>query len=129
VVERHRTSHTGDVFWVDDFPPLDGNQLGRHPVIVVDDPVALNSGCPEVLVVGVTTTTCDDHDQIELPNEADHPGTTTGLPQQCCALPRWFVPVERARLRDRAGHLPRATLERLLSAIEARWEEYDPSTE
>lgn len=109
----------GDVYWLDGCPPLDGEISERRPVVIIDDAEALQKGADPVIVVGVTTSDCQDPDRVDLPNELEAPGTTSGLPRPCCALPRWTIQVDRSRLRERAGSLPKVTLEQLVSAVES----------
>jgi mRNA-degrading endonuclease toxin of MazEF toxin-antitoxin module len=115
----------GDIFWHDRFPPLDGGVASRHPVIVVDDDATLAEGRRTVVVVGVTSTDCDDFDRVDLPNRHDEVGAETGLDRPCCALPRWFVTVARATLRERLGRLPEVTLAKLMEAVDKRAEAGD----
>jgi mRNA-degrading endonuclease toxin of MazEF toxin-antitoxin module len=114
----------GQVFWLDDCPPLDGQDVKRRPVVIIDDTDELRAGADPVIVVAITSTDCQDADRVDLPNTAEEPGSTTGLPEPCCALPRWILQVERARLSDYAGYLPKVTLERLLDAVERRMDEW-----
>jgi len=117
--------HPGDIFWLDGCPPLDGDRAERRPVIVVEDVDTLARGGPDT-VVAATTSDCADPDRIDLPNQHDEPGTTTGLPRPCCALPRWCLLVPRSSLRDLAGRLPRVTLVALMAAVDARLDDMGP---
>lgn len=86
-----------------------------------DDPV----------VVVVVTTDRSDPDRVDLVTQEDEPSAMTGLPQRCCAMPRWTVNIERRRLleHERAGRLPRVTLEQLAEAVDRILSELPPAPE
>lgn len=81
----------------------------------------LKSGTDPVIVVAVSSTVLESEtDRVALPNKQDTPQTRSGLPRACWAVPRWFPPIERAKLTDRAGHIGGRVLRDLLAAVEAR---------
>lgn len=110
----HKLISSGDVYWLDDCPPLDGGQPRRAPVIIIDaeDPV-------EVFVLGVTTDRTDP-DRIDLPNRRDEPEASSGLSEPCCTIPRWIICVQRSRFttENYLGWLPRVTLDQIEQALE-----------
>jgi mRNA-degrading endonuclease toxin of MazEF toxin-antitoxin module len=104
----------GEIYWVDDLPPLDGTEPSRRPAIVID----IISGEP-LVVIGVTTDRSDPT-RIDLPNLRDEPGCCTKLPERCCAIPRWVISIDPDRLRPEnyIGYLPQVTLEALARAVD-----------
>lgn len=112
----------GAIFWIDNFPPLDGLISARRPVVVIDcadeDPV---------VVVGITTR-MDDPDAIPLPDTVSEPGSSTGLAQRSFAVPRWIVQVGRSHFRseNHCGRLPSVTLSRLAAAVDAVLAQWPP---
>ena len=110
----NRRPEPGDIYWIDDLPPLEGGAPTRRPVVVVEqweDEI--------VVAVGVTTELLAP-DRIELPNRVTEPGTTTNLPRPCAVIPRWIVRISASRFMPESycGYLPRVTLEQVLAAVE-----------
>jgi mRNA-degrading endonuclease toxin of MazEF toxin-antitoxin module len=106
----------GQVYWLDNCAPLDDDNAKRRPVVVVH--VAASD---PALVVAVTTQhRSNEPDLIALPNQADHPRATSGLPRRCWAVPRWLLPVEQDALTELAGYVSGAVLRRLLAAVKDR---------
>lgn len=101
----------GGVYWVRDFPPLDGGQRKHRWVVVIDDPEYLKGGGDPVSVVACSTTVREDEaDRVKLPSRADTPTCRTGLTQTCWAVPRWHFRLYRHRLTDCRGQIPSARL-------------------
>jgi mRNA-degrading endonuclease toxin of MazEF toxin-antitoxin module len=81
----------GQVYWLDDCPPLDGQDEKTRPG--------------------------DDTDAVRLPSEADTPQCRTGLTRPCWAIPRWFLPVEKQRLGEPVGYVSGQRLRELTAAV------------
>ncbi|HBS30115.1 MAG TPA: hypothetical protein DEB06_11865 [Phycisphaerales bacterium] len=127
-VPSPRPIRQGQVYWIDDFPPLDGDRSKRRPVIVISPPIVLRRPATLVLVVAVSTSprpTPEDHELIELPHRGRDPTTTSGLNRPSWAVPRWLLPVERSRLVQLAGYISGDTLRDLLEALDNRWPSAD----
>lgn len=72
-----------------------------------------------VIVVAVSTTVhASEKDRVKLPNRSETPASTSGLQKPSWAVPRWYVPVEKSRLTDRAGYISGKTLKRILVAVD-----------
>jgi hypothetical protein len=68
-----RPIRQGDVYWVDDFPPLHGDTAKRRPVVVVSSAEMLRRD-ELVLVVACTSSALpSDSEAIELPNTSRTP--------------------------------------------------------
>jgi mRNA-degrading endonuclease toxin of MazEF toxin-antitoxin module len=107
----------GDIFWLDDCPPLHGDVAKRRPVIVVS-PTDLIQTRPNLLVVACTSSSLpSDQSAVELPSRERTPQTKTGLNRRSWAVPQWLVPVQRELLVHYIGHLGGATLGRILQAV------------
>ena len=121
-VAAAKSIEVGQIYWVHDFPPLDGVEPSRRPAIVID----LVDGDP-IVVIGVTTERTDP-DRIDLPNLRDEPGATTGLPDRCSAIPRWIINLDRNRIHmhEYAGYLPQVTLTMLSDAVDEILSEWPP---
>ncbi len=106
----------GQVYWLDDCPSLDDDNIKQRPVVVIH---VHSSG--KVLVVAVTTKPRpSEHDQVKLPNRRDNPRTTSGLADPCWAVPRWFFPIEPNRLMDCCGYVSGRVLHDILTAVAER---------
>ena len=109
----------GDIFWLDDCPPLHGDVAKRRPVVVIS-PTSVVETRPNILAVACTSSTLpSDQTAIELPSRERTPQTKTGLNRRTWVVPRWLVPVERHLLVDYIGRVSGPTLRRILEAVEA----------
>jgi mRNA-degrading endonuclease toxin of MazEF toxin-antitoxin module len=115
-----QTIRQGDIFWLDECPPLEGEQTKRRPVIVVSPPEMLKGVGPVLVVATSTTVLVSEMDRVALPNKQNEPQTKSGLPRPCWAVPRWFLLVERTRLTEYAGYVTGDLLRRLTAAVEKR---------
>lgn len=115
----------GEVYWVEDCPPLDGEDVKPRPVIVLSPVEVLRDNPAHVLVVASSSTDCDpkNHDRIPLPNHEENSVCTSGLPRRCCAVPRWYLMIERTKLQNPQGYISGAVLRRVKFAVDARLEE------
>lgn len=109
----------GEIYWVDDLPPLDGQEAGRHPVIIIDDLSALQIGEDPVQIVGVTTSDSGARESIELGYGT---GSPTGLRQPSRAIPAWHLLMYREHLGELIGRVPLVKLEQIRSAIESLYD-------
>lgn len=111
----------GQVYWIDDCPPLDGDEAKRRPVVVVSPTSEIRRDLRPVIVVAVSTTALERYrDRVRLPNRQDNPNTTSGLPRRCWAIPDWWLLVDRVRLGHPCGFISGVTLRNLLLAFERR---------
>jgi hypothetical protein len=114
------TPKYGLIVWWENCPPLDDIYEKRRPVIVV------NPFAPPGDVAIVVCTSCtagpSEPDSIRLPNKSDQPQCRTGLPKPCCAIPRWFLPINHETLKrcDFCGTLGGDALHKLLEAYLSR---------
>ena len=111
-----RPIRQGDIYWVDDFPPLHGDVLKRRPVVVVSSAAMLRS-MNDVLVVACTSSALpSDTEAIELPNTARTPQAKSGLSRRTWAVPSWWLAARRERLVDYAGFIRGEVLRRVVAA-------------
>jgi len=78
-------TRTGQIFWLDGCPPLEGDIAKRRPVIVISPPDRLKTDAPVLVVATSTSVLESEADRIKLPSLADQPQTKTGLPKSCWA--------------------------------------------
>ena len=111
-----RPIRQGDVYWVDDFPPLHGDTAKRRPVVVISPTVALRAA-EQALVVACTSSALPSNaEAIELPNTARMPQARSGLNRRTWAIPSWWLPARRERLTDYAGFIRGDVLRRVVEA-------------
>lgn len=110
----------GQTFWLDNCPPLDGEEVKRRPVILLTPREILKRGDDPVLVVATTTKGCSDLDVISMPNIREYKHCTSGLPEPCIAVPRWMIFVHRHNLNDQMGYLSGVKLHTLAQAVNNR---------
>ena len=81
----------------------------------------IQKGEDPILVIGITSSDCNDHDRLYLPNRQEHgQHVKTGLDVPCCAIPRWMVQVPRRKLVDYKGRLVWALVGALEDAMMER---------
>ncbi len=113
---------SGEAFWLDNVPALDGTRPERRPVVVISDRDLLLADAGEEIVVATTTQEVPDADAVYLSHELSKP---------CWAVPRWTFVVRRERLTERAGVVTGPKLMELYEAVFGRsfqWPE-DSSSE
>ena len=111
----------GEVYWLSDCPPLEGEFDKDRPVIVLSTPQELKAGHEEILVVACSTTVFEsERDRIRLPTAADTPHCRSGLTRPSWAVPRWYLLVSRDRLQRPVGHIRRPLLATIIPAVLAR---------
>jgi len=106
----------GSIYWLQNCPPLDDDNEKDRPVIVVDDPKTLKGGGPVIVIACSTKSRQSETDRIALPDKGAIPQTKSGLNRPTWAIPRWFFPVERARLNEYKGHLTGSLLKAVIRA-------------
>ncbi len=102
---------------MDDFPPLEGENVKRRPVVVVSTPEELRKASKPIVIMAISTSTLDP-DRIPLPNTQDNPNTKSGLPHRCWAVPRWYLAIRSERLIDTAGYITGQKLREIVAAYE-----------
>ena len=104
----------GEIWWADLPAPAGSGPGFRRPVVVVQGDALNRSRLATVVCVPLTSNL----------RWADAPGNvllaarTTGLPQDSAANVSQGIALDRSLLDERAGKLPRAKLELLLSGLD-----------
>jgi mRNA-degrading endonuclease toxin of MazEF toxin-antitoxin module len=98
----------GDVWWADLEPRSGSEQRGRRPVIVVS-PDAFNDtpGWQSVIVVPLSTSATQ---AARGPTAVPIPARGSGLKRESVALCHQVTTLDRAKLTERVGALPEASL-------------------
>ena len=104
----------GEIWWADLPAPVGSGPGFRRPVVVVQGDALNRSRLATAVCVPLTSNL----------RWADAPGNvllaarTTGLPRDSVANASQVVALDRSLLDERAGRLPRAKLELLLSGLD-----------
>jgi mRNA-degrading endonuclease toxin of MazEF toxin-antitoxin module len=110
----------GQIYWLDDCEPLEGDTEKDRPVIVLSSPAMLRASKTDpVLVVACSTHPRKrDVPRFELPTR--HEDSETGLPKKCWAIARWYLPINRFRLTTVTGKCPEPLFNESLIAVLAQ---------
>ncbi len=113
------TYRTGEAYWINDCPPLDGFETKRRPAVFLDLGEIVPD--PTALLVFVCATTDDEIDQDV---DEDAIWVAHGLPRPCWVMPRWVVEVRPDMVGEHAGRLCEPQLTQLLEAVVDRFFDY-----
>src|SRR6185437_10296123 len=94
----------GQIYWLDNCDPLDGDIEKDRPVIVLSTPQMLRSMNTVVVVACTTHPRKKDPTTFRVPSKSEC--TETGLPKACWAIPRWYLNVNRYRMTILKGKCP-----------------------
>jgi hypothetical protein len=106
------------IYWLDDCEPLDGDIEKDRPIIVWESPNALRTANIIKVLACSTHPRSEDKGCILIPSR--HVEPETGLPKQCWAIPRWYLNINRFRLKDLKGNCPETLFVCILKAIHAQ---------
>jgi len=104
----------GDVWWADLPAPTGSGPGFRRPVVVVQGDMLNRSRIATVVCVPLTSNLRWSN----APGNLQLLSTLTGLPKDSVANASQIVAVDRGLLTERAGRLPRAKLQLILSGID-----------
>ena len=102
----------GDVFWVDLHPVKGSEQVGRRPVVVIQNDVG-NEAAPTVIVAPLTTKSFTKH----YPINVHIPQGIAGLKENSTILLSQIRTIDKTRLDRKIGHLPPSYLKQVDQAI------------
>jgi mRNA-degrading endonuclease toxin of MazEF toxin-antitoxin module len=105
----------GQIYWLDDCVPLDGNVDKSRPVVVISTPEQIKAGVVVLVAACTTHPRPKDPRRFKIVDRTVNP--TTGLSKTCWALPRWYLLVNPFRLKTLAGNCPSDVLARLIAAV------------
>jgi mRNA interferase MazF len=104
----------GEVWWADLPTPTGSGPGFRRPVVVVQGDALNRSAIGTVVCIPLTSNLR----WAEAPGNVLLPTRLTGLPKDSVANVSQIVTLDKSLLADRAGKLPRAKLEAVLSGID-----------
>lgn len=115
---RPATIRQGEVYFIENCPPLDDDKDKDRWVVVISPSDELAAGASVVEVVAISASiTEQEADRIPLPNRETTTPCTTGLPRACWAVPRWHFNFNRYRLMVKTGAVPPEILHDILVAV------------
>lgn len=103
------------IYWLDDCDPLDGVDEKDRPVIIIETPDVLRHADMVEIVACSTHPRRQDKPRFKVPSRHTEPDT--GLPDDCWALPRWYLKINRHRLKTLKGNCPLAIFEDIFEAV------------
>jgi hypothetical protein len=81
--------------------------------------VAVDPTNPDILLVAVSSTVSGQvQDRIQLPDRSTQPQTTSGLWEQCWAVPEWYLYVPATRLGEKIGYIGGEKLRQVAKAVQ-----------
>jgi mRNA interferase MazF len=104
----------GEIRWADLADPIGSSAGYRRPVMIVQGDALNASRIATVLCVPLTS----NPKWAEAPGNVLLPERETGLDRDSVANVSLLVAVDKARLDERVGQVPRRTLERVLAGID-----------
>lgn len=104
----------GDVWWSDLGEPAGSAPGYRRPVVVIQGDAFNRSAIRTVVTVPLTS----DLRWAEAPGNVRLSGRQTGLPRESVANVSQVVTLDRATLIERAGKIPQAKVDLMLSGLD-----------
>src|SRR6185437_15613583 len=108
------------IYWLSDCEPLDGDADKDRPVIVLSSPKLLQAREFPLVVACTTHPRKNDQPRFLVPSREKEP--ETGLPKDCWALPRWYMPINPFRLTALKGTCPMELFNAIFAAVMAQIE-------
>ena len=104
----------GEVWWADLPMPVGSSPGFRRPVVVVQSDAFNRSKIATVVCVPLTSNAA----WADAPGNVLLPARTAGLHRDSVANVSQIITLDKSQLTDRAGKLPRATLDLVLTGID-----------
>ncbi len=102
----------GDIFYADLSPVIGSEQGGLRPVLIVQNDVG-NKHSPTVIAAAITSKL----GKARLPTHIDVGGADAGLARDSVILLEQIRTIDKARLKERMGHLDDEIMRGVNSAI------------
>ena len=103
----------GDLFWVDLNPARGSEQMGKRPVLVIQNDIG-NELAPTTIVAPLTTKSFTK----EYPTNVHVPKGVAGLKDNSTVLLSQIRTIDKQRLEGKIGHLSGDYLEKVSRAIQ-----------
>lgn len=102
----------GDIYYADLSPVIGSEQGGLRPVLIVQNDVG-NKHSPTVIAAAITSKM----GKAKLPTHIDVPGVGVGLSKDSVILLEQIRTIDKARLKEKMGHLDEETMRGVNNAI------------
>ena len=109
----------GEIYWVNDCPPLHGSIAAPHAVIIINPTSQLTDpGHPVHGMVVSSSIPRPGPGHILMPNTRTHSSCRTGFSKPCWAVTSWILRItDRSKLGARGGYVGGKTLEKVVLAF------------
>jgi mRNA-degrading endonuclease toxin of MazEF toxin-antitoxin module len=122
---RQMEPRAGDIYWLEDCPPIHGQTAKTRPVVVLTSTQAAMA-LGGILAVACTSSAYPtDTLAIELPSHP-HGITRSGLKKRTWAVPKWYVLLQRQHLGTYIGYVSGPLLDQLVQAVFAEYRHRNP---
>ncbi len=102
----------GDIFYADLSPVVGSEQGGLRPVLIVQNDIG-NRYSPTVIAAAITSRM----DKTKLPTHIDVTAERAGLVKDSVILLEQIRTIDKARLREKMGHIDDVLMQKVNSAI------------
>ena len=102
----------GDLYYADLSPVVGSEQGGIRPVLVVQNDVG-NKYSPTVIAAAITSQL----NKAKLPTHINLPAEQYGLPQNSVVLLDQIRTIDKQRLKEKIGELPKGVMSRVNEAL------------
>ena len=102
----------GDLYYADLSPVVGSEQGGIRPVLVVQNDVG-NKYSPTVIAAAITSQL----NKAKLPTHINLPAEQYGLPQNSVVLLEQIRTIDKQRLKEKIGELPKGVMSRVNEAL------------
>ncbi len=106
------TVKRGDIFYADLSPVVGSEQGGVRPVVIVQNDVG-NKHSPTVIAAAITSRL----DKTKLPTHIEVSADRFGLAKDSVILLEQVRTIDKARLKEKMGHLEEDTMAKVNAAI------------
>ncbi len=102
----------GDLYYADLSPVVGSEQGGIRPVLVVQNDVG-NKYSPTVIAAAITSQL----NKAKLPTHINLPAEQYGLPKNSVVLLEQIRTIDKQRLKEKIGELPKGVMSRVNEAL------------
>ena len=102
----------GDIYYADLSPVVGSEQGGLRPVLIIQNDIG-NRYSPTVIAAAITS----QRDKAKLPTHIEVAAGSCGLQKDSTVLLEQVRTLDKRRLRERMGELPRETMESIDTAL------------
>ena len=98
--DHNKTIRRGEIYYADLSPIIGSEQGGIRPVLIIQNDICIESS-PTIIVAAITSKL----GKARLPTHIDVGGADAGLARDSVILLEQIRTIDKARLKERMGHL------------------------